>query len=170
MDRGIGLSIPKVIYPNGSLQHSCKLLPSPYQLFIRRFLSRAACLIDIDYELHGADYSQPFFAPSLSGCFMIISWRVLQEIQGFDPQFFMYLEDVDFCRRACETKYPVSYCPDAVVTHESQRSSYVDLRFLCYHIVSAIRYFNKWGWFFDKRRRQLNNRCLSKLPQASTEV
>lgn len=166
----VGLAVPKVIYPDGSLQYGCKLLPSPYQLFVRRFVSRFACLVNQDYELRRADYNRPFFAPALSGCFMIISRQVLEDTHGFDPRFFMYLEDVDFSRRACKTMHPVCYCPDAVVIHESQRRSYVDIRFMCYHIVSAIRYFNKWGWFFDRQRKELNRRCLAKLPQLSSEM
>jgi GT2 family glycosyltransferase len=170
LENEVGLAVPKVIYPDGSLQHGCKLLPSPYQLFIRRFFSRSASKVNQDYELRRADYNRAFFAPSLSGCFMIVSRRVLAEIHGFDPIFFMYMEDVDFSRRVCETAHSVCYCPGAVVIHESQRRSYVDMRFLCYHIVSAIRYFNKWGWFFDRRRKQLNHLCLSKLPLALSEL
>lgn len=163
----VGLSIPKVVYPDGSLQHGCKLLPAPYQLFMRRFFPDSARLVNNDYELRLADYSKPFFAPSLSGCFMLISREVLSEVHGFDPRFFMYLEDVDLSRRVSCTTHVVSYCPDSIVIHESQRRSYVDWRFMFYHIVSAIRYFNKWGWLFDRQRKRLNRRCLEKLPLSS---
>ena len=33
---------------------------------------------------------------------------------------------------------------------------------LC-HIQSAIYYFNKWGWFFDKERNKINSDALKKL-------
>ena len=36
----IGLIMPKVLYPNGEIQYLCKLLPSPIDLIIRRFLPR----------------------------------------------------------------------------------------------------------------------------------
>ncbi|GAA3601133.1 glycosyltransferase family 2 protein [Gibbsiella greigii] len=159
-----GLSIPKVVYPDGSLQHGTKLLPTPYQLLIRRFLSTFSHAINDDYELRQADYSKPFFAPSLSGCFMLISRQALREVKGFDPRFFLYLEDVDLSRRVCQSSCPVTYCPDALVVHESQRRSYTNFRFLFYHITSAIRYFNKWGWLHDRQRNQLNKRCLANLP------
>lgn len=160
----VGLTIPKIIYPDGRLQHSTKLLPSPCQLLVRRFLSRFSCTLNDTYELRQADYNQPFFAPSLSGCFMLISSRALCDVKGFDTRFFLYLEDVDLSRRVCQSDFPVSYFPGAVVIHESQRRSYSDVRFLFYHITSAIRYFNKWGWFYDKQRAQLNKRCLTNLP------
>lgn len=164
LNYGIGLSIPKVVYPDGSLQHGTKLLPSPYQLLIRRFLSSFSQEVNNSYELRQADYSKSFFAPSLSGCFMLISQQALRDVKGFDSRFFLYLEDVDLSRRVCLASYPVTYFPDALVVHESQRRSYTDVRFLFYHIVSAIRYFNKWGWFSDRQRELLNKRCLANLP------
>lgn len=164
LEGNIGLSIPRIIYPDGTLQPGTKLLPSPYQLLVRRFLSTFSNTINDHYELRQADYSKLFFAPSLSGCFMLISQQTLHDIKGFDPQFFLYMEDVDLSRRVCLTAHLVSYFPDALVVHESQRRSYTNLRFLCYHMVSAIRYFNKWGWFNDPQRNELNLRCLKNLP------
>lgn len=163
-DYGVGLAIPKIIYPDGSLQHGAKLLPSAYQLFIRRFMSSFSRTINNLYELHQADDNKPFFAPSLSGCFMLISGQALRNVKGFDTRFFLYLEDVDLSRRVCQAGFPVSYFPGSVVIHESQRRSYAYRRFLFYHIVSAIRYFNKWGWFYDQQRTMLNKRCLDNLP------
>lgn len=166
MQRDTGLSIPKVVYPDGSLQHGCKLLPKPWQLFMRRFGSTMAVKMNQDYELRHADYNRTFFAPSLSGCFMLISRQALQKTGGFDERFFLYLEDVDLSRRVCAAALPVEYCPDSTVVHESQRRSYRDVKFLMYHIFSAVRYFNKWGWLIDKEREALNSRCLSELPLA----
>ena len=30
------------------------------------------------------------------------------------------------------------------------------------HVKSAIKYFNKWGWFFDKERKEKNMECMKK--------
>lgn len=163
--RCIGLVIPKVIYPDGSLQHGCKLLPTPWQLFLRRFGASFSRRMNQNYELHISDYDRPFFAPSLSGCFMLISSKALNATGGFDERFFLYLEDVDLSRRVCSADFPVEYCPSSTVVHESQRRSYRDVKFLLYHITSAVQYFNKWGWIFDKERDALNSRCISELPK-----
>ncbi|WP_313700497.1 glycosyltransferase family 2 protein [Pantoea sp.] len=165
----LALSIPKVVYPDGALQHGCKLLPTPSQLFMRRFLSRISQNSNAKYELHHADYSRPFFAPSLSGCFILISNEALQEVKGFDERFFLYLEDVDLSRRVCLTGLSVRYCPYATVVHESQRRSYKNLKFLFLHINSAVRYFNKWGWFRDAERDLLNARCLTETSDCGTD-
>ncbi|MDH2066373.1 glycosyltransferase family 2 protein [Pantoea sp. GD03673] len=158
----IGLSIPKIVYPDGKLQYSCKLLPTPYQLFMRRFFFKLTENLNSDYELHHADYSKPFFAPSLSGCFMLIDSKVLSDVRGFDTRYFLYLEDVDLSRRIA-MQSNVSYFPGSVVVHESQRRSYTDIKFLFYHAVSAIKYFNKWGWFRDKQRNYLNKKALQSV-------
>ncbi len=165
----VGLAAPKILCPDGSLQYGCKLLPSPAQLIIRRFVARFSGLVNENYELHHADYSRSFFAPSLSGCFLLISQQALCDIQGFDTRFFLYLEDIDLSRRVCLSQHKVRYCPDAQVIHQSQHGSYHDMRFLFHHVISAVRYFNKWGWFWDKQRTQLNQRCLAELPMVHFE-
>jgi len=162
-EHNCGLSIPKVVYPDGSLQHGCKLLPKPYQLFLRRFWPSLAERINYDYELRNANYEQPFIAPSLSGCFMLLSQQALDKVQGFDERYFLYLEDVDLSRRVCASGLPVQYCPASIVVHESQRRSYKDIKFLIYHIVSAVKYFNKWGWVFDQERERLNETCINQF-------
>lgn len=164
IDHGVGLSIPKVVYPDGSLQYGSKLLPTPLQLFVRRFFPSYSSSMNNNYELRLADYSKSFFAPSLSGCFMLISNDAINNVDGFDTRFFLYLEDVDLSRRVCLSNFLVMYFSGAKVVHESQRTSYVRFRFLCYHVISAVRYFNKWGWFFDADRKLLNTKCLHELP------
>jgi hypothetical protein len=44
--------------------------------------------------------------------------------------------------------------------HEYGRGSYHDWRLLWHHLVSAVRYFNKWGWWFDPERRRINTAAL----------
>lgn len=37
VNKEIGLVMPKILYPNGELQYLCKLLPTPFDLLLRRF-------------------------------------------------------------------------------------------------------------------------------------
>lgn len=158
-----GLFMPKVVYPDGSRQELCKLLPTPINLFARRFFPFLAKFTDPHYLLRHADFNQPFFAPSLSGCFMFCRSNALMALNGFDERFFMYMEDIDLARRFAES-YGNCYLPVATICHEFQKASYKNPKLLKYHIISAIKYFNKWGWFFDKGRRNLNKKCLNMLP------
>ena len=40
----------------------------------------------------------------------------------------------------------------ASVYHGYEKGSYKSWKLLKYHICSAIQYFNKWGWVFDKKK------------------
>jgi GT2 family glycosyltransferase len=93
--------------------------------------------------------------PHLSGCFMMLRTAVFETVGLFDERFFMYLEDVDYSRRV-HTRYKTVYYPEVSVYHQYHKGSYKRWRNLKYHIVSAVKYFNKWGWFFDPERKTIN--------------
>jgi GT2 family glycosyltransferase len=161
---GVGLVMPKVLYSNGNIQYLCKLLPTPVDLFFRRFLFFVPRKQERTrrYELHNLDHSKVHFdIPSLSGCFMMFRVDVLRQIGGFDERFFMYMEDIDLCRRVHSISQTVFF-PSATIVHHYEKGSYKNFRLLWYHIISAVRYFNKWGWFFDKRRKEINKKYLKK--------
>jgi hypothetical protein len=46
------------------------------------------------------------------------------------------------------------------VVHDYGRGSYRDWRLLGHHLISAARYFNKWGWLRDEERARVNARTL----------
>lgn len=159
-----GLVMPKVLYPNGDLQYLCKLLPTPMNLFGRRFLPFKGIQKKMDerFELHFSGYDKEMEVPSLSGCFMFMRVDVIRETGGFDERFFMYAEDLDLCRRIGEVSKTMYY-PAVSVYHAYGKGSYKNKKLLKYHICSVIKYFNKWGWFFDKKRRRINKECLARL-------
>lgn len=163
-NQDIGLAMPKVLYRNGEIQRLCKLLPSPFQLFGRRFLGNSALAkrIDVDYELQHFDYSQTLDVPNLSGCFMFIRTSILSKVGVFDERYFLYLEDIDLVRRIGQYSRTVVY-PHVSVYHGYQQGSYHTKKLMFIHIQSAVKYFNKWGWFIDRERTRLNNAVLKGL-------
>jgi len=167
----VGLVMPKVVNPEGELQYLCRLLPSPLNLIARRFLSFSPFKdfvknLNQEYELRFANYDQIMEVPYLSGCFMFLRTKVLKKVGLFDERFFMYLEDVDLCRRLFRYSKNVFY-PYVHVYHVGQRSSYNNWRLLIYHVISAIRYFNKWGWIYDRERKEINRSVIKKLKKSS---
>ncbi|MEL7883227.1 glycosyltransferase family 2 protein [Serratia marcescens] len=157
---------PRIHYSDGRFQYSCRLLPTPANLLLRRFLPKWGAKMDIDYELQHADYEKNFAVPSVSGCFMLMKSELLARLEGFDERYFMYLEDVDLCRRALELT-DIMYYSGTTITHVFGKGSYKSLTLLGYHMRSAILYFNKWGWFFDRERCRCNQRYLNSIPMAS---
>lgn len=159
----VGLVMPKVLYPDGSYQYLCKLLPAPIDLVLRRFLpgpwKSLARKRTASYELRFLDSDAPAYVPSLSGCFMFARRSVLEAVGGFDERFFLYMEDVDLCRRMLGVSR-LLYWPGVTVKHVHQMGSYRDRKLLFLHIRSAVQYFNKWGWLHDPARRALNARVF----------
>lgn len=159
-----GLSMPKVLYPNGDIQYLCKLIPSPFDLLLRRFIPIRSWQDkrDYKYEMHWTGYDKIMEVPILSGCFMMLRCEVLKKIGGFDERYFMYAEDVDLCRRIGEVSKTMFY-PHVSIYHEYAKGSYGNKKMLRMHISSIIKYFNKWGWVFDKRRSTRNEECISQI-------
>ena len=160
----VGLVMPKIRYPNGDIQRLCKLLPTPSDWIFRRFspFRKNVEHRNEKYELRFTGYNRTMEVPSLSGCFMFVRKSILKEVRGFDERYFMYAEDVDLCRRIGKKSKTVYY-PEVEIVHNYEKGSYKNRKLLYYHIVSAIKYFNKWGWFFDKERREINKETLIRL-------
>ena len=152
----VGQLMPRVVNPQGELQHLCKLLPTPLDVFGRRFLPASwVRRRNSRYELHDADYSRPMNVPYLSGCFMLLRTEAVQKARLFDERYFMYPEDIDLTR-TIHRDYLTLYYPAITIVHNHKKASYQSWRMLWVHIVNMCRYFNKWGWLFDAERRQFN--------------
>ena len=154
-----GLYLPRIFKGDGTDQHGARLLPTPMNLFARRFSPALGEKLDQEYLLKKFSIERPIFAPNLIGCFMLFSSHSLLELGGFDERFFMYMEDVDLSRR-CAEKYGAIYYPQAHVTHLHEQGSYKNKTLLKAHLKSAYQYFNKWGWFFDSGRQKINDQCV----------
>jgi GT2 family glycosyltransferase len=159
----VGILMPRVLYPDGSTQYLCKLLPTPVDLFLRRFaIGPARRLFEkrmLRYDMKQFDYSRPVYVPVLSGCFMLTRRAVIDSIGGFDERFFLYMEDTDLCRRAGDSSR-LLFWPRITVVHRHAQGSYKSLYLLRLHIRSAIAYFNKWGWLRDPVRTARNDNGL----------
>jgi GT2 family glycosyltransferase len=161
----VGLIMPKVLFPDGRLQPLCKLLPSPMTLFSRRFLkfnSNFLNRMNHLYEMHFTGYNTVMDVPFLSGCFMFLRMETIAEVGLFDENIFLYTEDTDLTRRI-HKHYRTVFYPEATIYHHSQHGSYKNFAIMVHHIFSAIRYFNKWGWFKDPERDNINQRILLKF-------
>lgn len=154
--------LPKVLYPNGELQYLCKLLPTPFDLIFRRFLPQVNWVKKWNdrYVLKDSGYNKIMNPPCLSGCFMFLRTMTLEKYNLlFDESFFMYCEDFDLIRRLHCVGKTIFY-PYVSIIHDHIRSSYKSKKMLKQHIVSACKYFNKYGWFFDFQRIKMNKEML----------
>jgi len=160
----VGHVMPKVLYPDGQIQHLCKFLPTPIDLIIRRFIPfKSWKKRRTDYfELRFSGYNREMEVPFLSGCFMFLRVNALREVGLFDERFFMYAEDIDLTRRMHE-KFRTIFYPTVQIVHEHGKESYKSKKMLLIHMWNLAKYFNKWGWFFDSKRLETNRKILQRL-------
>ncbi len=155
-NNNIGLVMPKVTYPNGNTQYLCKLLPTPFNIFARRFMPQKYIdKMNYQYTMQFTNYEKLMPVPYLSGSFMLFRVKDLAELGSFDEQFFMYFEDTDITRRFYQHGKAWFY-PDVAVIHEHNQESYRSLKMFWVHIQNMVRYFNKYGWFEDYDRQKIN--------------
>ncbi|WP_418361241.1 glycosyltransferase [Tenacibaculum todarodis] len=144
-ERGVAMIAPKVVFSDGKHQYSCRKYPKPIDLISRRlgiFKSR-----NHKKEYQENDLSKPFYPEFISGCFMLFKTVDFVNLKGFDERYFLYLEDVDICKKIDQNNSKKLFYPKEQITHIADFGSSKNLRLFFFHISSAIKYFNKWGWW-----------------------
>lgn len=157
--------MPKVYYPDNSVQYLCKLLPTPYDWIGRRFNPFKGMVEKRNqlFELRFTNYDRVMGVPYLSGCFMFLRLEALKKVGLFDEKIFMYGEETDLCRRLISAGYETIFYPKVHIYHYFEKGSHKSWKLTKVGIQSAIYYFNKWGWFFDNERKKINKETLEKL-------
>lgn len=154
---------PAMFYPDGRPQYTCRLLPTPIDLLGRRFLPvKWVEKLNYRYLLKKSDRKHALDLPQHQGSFMFMRMDALREVGLFDERYFLYGEDVDLTRRI-HRKFRTMFWPEVSAVHKHKEESYYKLRPLRIHIVNLFRYFNKWGWVFDRERREWNKQVLAEI-------
>jgi N-acetylglucosaminyl-diphospho-decaprenol L-rhamnosyltransferase len=79
----------------------------------------------------------------LSGAFMIFRTNTFRLNNGFDPRFFLYLEDVDICKRLYLKKLKLIYSSSVLVYHKGRRLSHKKFKYFFIHVNSYIKFLLK---------------------------
>jgi GT2 family glycosyltransferase len=153
----VGIVAPRIHHMDGTFQETHRRFPAWYMpLAQRTWLAKTA---------RGARYASTFLMRDVrikkprmidwaQGSALFVAADVLRALQGFDERFWMYFEDVDFCRRSWEMYRPVYYHPEIVLHHAFGKGSAVSgnvvksfamNRQLRAHISSWIKYLLKWS-------------------------
>lgn len=152
-DTSIGILAPKIRHPDGSLRSSIRRFPRIIDLLSRRSALGKICprslrrylMLDVDMD-HTQEVEWV-----VGGCFFIRT-DLFKKLDGFDERFFLFFEDTDLCRRVRESGKCIVYFPEVVVGDKRHRLSGQSFRDLLFskigrvHIVSAVKYFGKWGF------------------------
>jgi N-acetylglucosaminyl-diphospho-decaprenol L-rhamnosyltransferase len=143
----VGVVAPKLLNDDGTLQMSCRAFPghatalfNRYSLLTRLFPGNRR---SSDYLMSEFDHASVRDVDWVSGAALMFPRRVFDELGGWDAGFFLFNEDVDFCRRAHNAGYRVVYEPDAVVYHSIGISERAPARVVIERHRSMWRYYRK---------------------------
>lgn len=152
---GFGLLAPALEYPDGGIQISARAFPRRRDFLI----SRGSPLFKLGITGEKkAGYivpqnDRPVEIPAVSATAIMLKTDLFNEIGGFDERFFMYLEDIDLCRRINEKGLPVILLPGVRIRHSWRKSSSQRPFFTTFHHhLSVFKYFHK----YEKNRLILN--------------
>jgi len=151
----VGVAIPSVYNPDGSVQGVVEELPTPWSLMRSRILGRKSKALGNSAKSTFNKYDK---VEVVSGCCMFIRLAALRNAGVFDERFFMYMEDVDLTRRITEGGFAAARFPAYGIRHHWSRDSKKSWRMLFIHLISAARYFMKWG---IGRKTNMGRRNLS---------
>jgi GT2 family glycosyltransferase len=117
----VGIVGPKVLSGDGSLQQQCRRrIPTPTAALL--YFTGVAKLFPKNprvarYLMTAADENETTEVDSVSGACLMLRRQVLDALHGFDPEYYLYGEDMDFCWRAKLAGWKVVYFPGASITH-----------------------------------------------------
>jgi hypothetical protein len=159
----IGIMMPQILNFDNSIQYLPKLLASPISLIKRKFKWPRKLYQKFlnNYELRSIPKDTIINVPIISGCFTMFNMNAIKKVGFYDERFFMYFEDWDLSRRI-HSHYKTLYFPLVSINHGYKSGANSNFKLFKIFMLSAIKYFNKWGWFFDYDRVKFNNQVLNK--------
>jgi GT2 family glycosyltransferase len=117
----VGIVAPRLVNEDGSLQLSCRRFPGYNTAIFNRHSLLTRLLprnrFSRRYLMADFDHASVAEVDWLSGAAMMFPRVVFDRLGGLDEGFFMYNEDVDFCRRVHDAGFRVVYNPEVAVMH-----------------------------------------------------
>lgn len=128
---------------DGSRQYSCGPFPTLANTLTRVLLPRAR------RKYHRLPPDGRCRVPWVTGCCLLVRRDCFEALGGLDEEFFLYYEDVDFCRRATAAGWSVWHDPGLTVTHHRPlhtRSVPPHLRLFTRHalLTYARKHWRRW--------------------------
>jgi GT2 family glycosyltransferase len=149
----VGMVGPRLWYGDGSSQSSRRRFPTLPTLFtestvVQQYLPG----LGLFSRYHMADVPDdlPQDVDWLVGAAIMVRCEVYEQIGGMDESFFMYSEELDWCKRAKDAGWRIAYDPAAEIIHYEGKSSEQavarrDIAFFSSRVYYTQKYFGR-GW------------------------
>lgn len=141
----------RLVYKDGRFQPSGGYLPTP--LSVWTWIWGFDLLPVIGNYLKQVHPKNPNFFKNdrevgwVMGAFVFMKRRVFEKTKGFDENFFMYMEEVEWCRRVWDAGFRICYTPKFTITHIGKASAFNDPQELAkifnFEIMGLVYYLRK---------------------------
>lgn len=176
-----GIVGPRLEWPDGEPQVSCFRFLSPGSEVIKAAATGPVTRVLRRFDVPIAVTDEPCRPEWLSFACALLRWDVIEDVGLLDEGFYLYFDDVDYCRRARSRSWEVLHWPAARVVHLRGRSNPLKeltsarKRAPRYQYASRTRYFRKFygplgpalanlGWLVGRGISWLRERVGHKEP------
>ena len=121
-----GIAGPKLLWPDMTLQDSCRKFPSIWNnlcsyFWLNRVFPRSK-LFSGEHMIY-SPHDKICKVDYLVGAFLMVRKEAVDQVGLMDEQFFIYSEEVDWCKRFWKAGWEIIFLPDARVIHYGGGSS-----------------------------------------------
>jgi len=143
----IGVLGPRILNKDRTLQASCRKFPGVWNA-----VCEALGLNNIFPKSEHFSGEEMFYfnheevreVDALSGCFLMVRKEAIAQVGGLDEKFFIYSEDIDWCKRIKMAGWKIIFCPEAQAIHYGAGSSRnAPEKFLIEQKKAILQYWQK---------------------------
>jgi GT2 family glycosyltransferase len=144
----VGITGPRVLNGDGSLQSCGYWYPTlGGELRMSRQVEKLAQRV-LGASKTDPDSRRETDVDWVDGCCLLIRRSVIDRIGPLDEQYFLYAEELDWCRSATKAGWRIVTCPEAQMAHlRGQSSDQVKASALAMLIETRLRYYRKHDGF-----------------------
>lgn len=141
----VGAIAPQLVDGDGSIQDSCREYITPFNFIgrqIRRIFRKEDSIRD-----NNIDYNKIQTVDWVIGAFIMVTRAVYEKTHGLSSDYFMYVEDMDWCTRIRRNGYEIVYYPNASVVYKGSRKARQSFKYAVIFLKSLLIYWRKFGFF-----------------------
>ncbi|NWF94045.1 MAG: glycosyltransferase family 2 protein [Syntrophaceae bacterium] len=137
----------QLLNPDGSKQNSIANFPSLATELLNKSLLR--WLFPSKYPGKEQDYTEPIEVDSVIGACMMVRRDTMEQVGLLDEDYFLFLEETDWCYRMKRAGWRIYHLPQAEVYHFQGKGAEIEKR------RARVEYFRSRYHFFKKNRGSL---------------
>ncbi|MEW6586027.1 MAG: glycosyltransferase family 2 protein [Nitrospirota bacterium] len=155
--RDAGIIGPKIVDREGNIQDCCRRFMTPWRFSVR-FAKRLLFRRDVVLR-KGFDYGKLQPVDWIVGAFMMVKREAMEKVGLMDEDYFLYVEDMDWCKRFRDLGYSVIYYPGLTVEYKADKKSIMPLvsggfinEYTLHHVRSYWRFLKKHRMFLGIKK------------------